>query len=330
MKWGIIGLGSAGTSHGKRVSEMAGLELAGGYDPVPEARQAFADELGVPVFDDLGALLADESIVCVTVASSSLYHADLAVEALGAGKHVMVEKPFAPDAPAVRRMIEAAHAAGRVLAPFHNRRFDPDFLMVQEVLDSGRLGTLRRIHSFVGGPGKSKGWRAVRDQAGGRLYDWGPHLLDQVLSLTSADVTDVWGVTHTPDGRGDADEYFRAEIRMADGLDITTEMSGFSFLPPMRWEILGDTGTLQVTGNIHSEFTLSVCCEGGEPEVTATTAAAERERRGDGGVRVYQAMADCVAGHGELAVTPEHALKVARVIDAVRESADKGMGSVGI
>ena len=330
MKWAVIGLGSAGKGHGRRVGQVTDLELAGGYDPVAEAREAFAEELGVPVYVDLAALLGDASIDGVTVASSSLYHAELAIQALQAGKHVLVEKPFATDAPSAQRMVDAARAAGRVVAPFHNRRFDVDFLMVREVLDSGRLGTLRRVHSFIGGPGRSKSWRAVRAQAGGRLYDWGPHLLDQVLSLTDAEVVSVWGVTHVPDGRGDADEYFRAELRLADGLDITTEMSGFSYLPPMRWEILGDTGTLQVTGNIHGEFALGVCCEGGEPEVTETTAAAERETRGDGSIKIYEALVDHIAGRGDLAVTPEHAVKVARVIDAVRQSADQAKGSVDL
>jgi len=328
MKWAIIGLGGAGTGHAGRVGLVPGLELAGGCDPDAEARKRFADAFGVPVYEGVDALLAQSSIGGVTVAASSLSHAELAIRALRAGKHVLVEKPFAPDAPSAQRMIDVARECGRVVAPFHNRRFDPDFLMVRQVLDSGRLGRVRRIHSFVGGPSPSTGWRAERAMAGGRLYDWGPHLLDQVLSLTPSPVSDVWGVMHVIDERGDADEYFRAELRFEDGLDVTVEMSGFSYLRPMRWEVLGEKGTLQLTGDIHGEFTMTVACEGGEPQVTHTTARAEKERRGHGDVLIYKSLLDHIAGRGPLAVTPQEALRVARVMDAIRRSAEVEKGSV--
>ena len=129
-------------------------------------------------------------------------------------------------------------------------------------------------------------------------------------------------------GRGDADEYFRAELRFEDGLDVTVEMSGFSYLPPTRWEVLGEDGTLQVTGNIHGEFALVLACEGGEPQVTRTTASAEKERRGHGDVLIYESLLDHIAGRGPLAVTPQEALRVAGVMDAIRRSAQEQKGSV--
>ena len=324
MNWAIIGLGGAGKGHALRTAEVPELELVAGCDPVAEAREAFAEAFDVPIFESPAAMFAEVDIDGVTVAASSLTHAELTIEALRAGKHVLVEKPFATKAAEAGRMLEAAKEADRVVAPFHNRRFDPDFLMVREVLDSGKLGKVRRIHSFVGGPSASAGWRAVRTQAGGRLYDWGPHLLDQVLSLTTAPVVDVWGVLHVLAARGDADEYFRGELRCGDGLDITIEMSGLSYLRPMRWEVLGEQGTLQLTGNIHGEFTLTVCVNDGEPERITTTAPAERDKRGDGGVLIYEALVRHIRDEGPLAVTGEDALRVIRTMDAIRESAERG------
>jgi len=320
MKWAVIGLGGSGTGHARRIAQMPELELVGGYDPRADARDAFTRAFDVPAWESLDSLLASPELDGVTVAASSLLHAALAVQALQAGKHALVEKPFAPDAALAGRVLEAAREAGRVVAPFHNRRFDPDFAMVCEVLGSGRLGRVRRIHSFVGGPSPSTGWRTVRAEAGGRLYDWGPHLLDQVLSLTDAPVAEVRGILHTLEERGDADEYFRAELRFADGLDATVEMCGFSFLPPMRWHVLGEKGTLQVTGNIHGEFSVAVACEGGEPEVIATSAAAERERRGDGALLIYRSLVRHIAAGEPLAVTADDALRVARVLDAILKS----------
>lgn len=274
----------------------------------------------MPAAANLGDLLGRPDISGVTVATSSLQHGAVARQALAAGKHVLVEKPFGMTAAEVGTVMAAAEAAGVVVAPFHNRRFDPDFLVVREILNSGRLGRVRRIHSYVGGPYPNAGWRTQQAQGGGRLYDWGPHLLDQVLSLAQTLPRTVWGVTHTLPGRGDADEYFRADLSFADGLDVTVEMSGFSYLPPQRWEILGEKGSLQVTGNIHGDFQVSVGIGTGEPEVRHTSAEAERSVRGDGAVTVYGELAAHLERDWPLTVAGADALRVATVMDAIRES----------
>jgi len=324
MDWAIIGLGGSGQGHARRLAAVPELRLAGGYDPLPAARAAFEQAHGVPAEADLEALLARPEIAGVTVATSSLQHATVAQAALAAGKHVLIEKPFGMNAAEVETVLATAAAAGLVAAPFHNRRFDPDFCLVRECLATGRLGRVRRIHSFVGGPSPNEGWRARRDQAGGRLYDWGPHLLDQVLSLARATPTLVWGVTHVLAGRGDADEYFRADLRFADGLDATVEMSGYSYLTPQRWEVLGELGTLQVTGNLHGQFQLRLGLGDGQPEVIESTAAAETARRGEGGVLIYRQLAAYLANGQPLTVTGQDALRVARVVDAVRQSDQHG------
>jgi len=325
MKWAVIGLGGAGLQHAERVVEVDGLELAGGYDPLPEANKKFEAELGVPAYESLEALLADDSVEAVVIATASGVHAELTTRALEAGKHVLVEKPFATGAADAQRMIDVARKTGKIVAPFHNRRFDPDYLMVREVLASGRLGLVRRIYSSFGSTNPSKGWRRFKDSGGGRLYDWGPHLIDQVLALVGSPITDVAGVMYPfAAGEGDADEYFRTDLRFADGPSVTVESCGFTYIRPTRWVIYGEDATLELTGNIHGEFTMSVCPAGGEPESTTTTMLAERETRGQGPVIVYEHFRDCILGTGDLAVPPEDAVRVATVIDAVIRSADEG------
>ena len=134
----------------------------------------------------------------------------------------------------------------------------------------------------------------------------------------------MWGTTHVLPERGDADEYFRAVLRFADGLDVTVEMSGFSYLPPQRWEILGELGSLQVTGNIHSDFQLSVGIGMGEPEVTHTSATAEAAARGDGAVAIYRQLAAHIERGEPLQVTGADALRVTKVMDAIRQSDESG------
>jgi len=325
MRWAVIGLGGAGRQHAERVVEVDGLELAGGYDIRPEANRKFEAELGVPAHESLEALLADDSIEAVVVATSSGVHAEVTIRALEAGKHALVEKPFATNAADAQRMIDVARRSGRIVAPFHNRRFDPDFLMVREELDRGRLGLVRRICSSFGSTNPSKGWRRFKDAGGGRLYDWGPHLIDQVLALVPSPISDVSGVMYPfAAGPGDADEYFRADLRFDDGPSVTVESCGFTYIRPTRWVLYGEDATLELTGNIHGEFTMSVCPAGGEPEAVTTTMLAERETRGLGPVIVYEHFRDAILGDGDLAVPPEDAVRVATVIDAVIRSAEEG------
>ena len=329
LSWAIAGLGGAGLGHARRVTQVEGLELVGGCDPSAEAQERFAAETGCPTYADLATLLAEARPQGVTIASPSALHGELAIQALEAGADVLVEKPFAPDIETAQEMVAVAQAAGRVLAPFHNRRFDPDFLVVSEVLESGRLGVVRHIHSTVGGPGGNQGWRAVRALGGGRLYDWGPHLLDQVLALNPAPVIDVWGVLHVLEsGTGDADEYFRGELRFVDGPDVTVEMVGYAFLRPTRWVVYGEQGTLEVRGNIHGEFSLTVCQKDGQPHTVTTTRKAEEQRRGDGALLIYAGLRDHILRGEPLPVSAEHALRVTQVIDAIRRSAEVEKGSV--
>ena len=167
LNWAVIGLGGAGRGHAHRIDHAEGMALAAGCDPSPEAREAFAGTFGAPACEQVSELLAMDWVDGVTVAAPSQLHARLAIQALEAGKHVLVEKPFALNAAEAERMVAAARSAECVVAPFHNRRFDPDFLLVREALEVGCLGPIRRIHSFVGGPSPMTGWRTRRDRAGG-------------------------------------------------------------------------------------------------------------------------------------------------------------------
>ena len=101
-------------------------------------------------------------------------------------------------------------------------------------------------------------------------------------------------------------------------------MSGFSYLPPQRWEILGELGSLQVTGNTHGDFELRVCSGRDEAAVTRTNADAERAAGGDGAVAIYRQLVAHIERGLPLAVSGADALRVATVMDAIRKSDETG------
>jgi scyllo-inositol 2-dehydrogenase (NADP+) len=180
----IVGWGGAArTWHRPLIEATSGLVLSGAVSSRPGA--VAADCPDVPVWPDLTSALAQTAPDLVVLATPPDTHALQAAQALEAGCHVLVEKPFTARLDEALDLLRRAQAARRVLAVFHNRRWDGDFLTVRRLIAEGRLGPLVRVDSRMDRwrPTVRARWRE-RDGAGGGLWwDLGPHLLDQALVL---------------------------------------------------------------------------------------------------------------------------------------------------
>ncbi|GAA0315370.1 oxidoreductase [Sphingomonas oligophenolica] len=182
---GVIGYGLAGASfHAPLIAAVDRLELAAIV--TSRADEVARDHPGVAVVASAEALIADPSIGLVVIATPNHLHVPLARAALEAGKHVVVDKPFAVDPTDGEALIALARTRGLMLSVFHNRRWDSDFLTVRGVLDSGALGEvmLAELRWDRFRPAIKGGWReASVEEGGGMLADLGPHLIDQALAL---------------------------------------------------------------------------------------------------------------------------------------------------
>lgn len=181
----VLGYGLAGrVFHCPFLTAVPGLELAAimqrhgdaAAEIYPQARILRSPE----------EALADPTLDLVVIATPNDTHAPLALAALATGKHVIVDKPLAPTSAAIAELIAAAKQSGKLLIPFHNRRWDGDFLTLQQVLATGELGRLAKVIShwdrFRPAP-RPGAWREAPGDAHGLLQDLGPHLLDQALAL---------------------------------------------------------------------------------------------------------------------------------------------------
>jgi predicted dehydrogenase len=121
----------------------------------------------------------------VVVATPSVTHAELAMAALDAGKHVVVEKPLALSLEDARRLGAAAAGSGRMLATFQNRRWDGDFLALLQLAAGGGLGEISHLESHFDRfrPDVRQRWRERPGPGSGVWNDLGPHLVDQALQL---------------------------------------------------------------------------------------------------------------------------------------------------
>src|SRR5690606_36612988 len=132
-------------------------------------------------------LFADDLIELVVVNTPNDTHVDFARKALLAGKHVLIEKPFAPTFKDAAQLFELGAKVGKKVLPYHNRRFDSDFLSLKEVIEKGFVGKPIELHIRFDRytPGLSqKVFKEKKNRAAnGVLFDLGSHLLDQTISL---------------------------------------------------------------------------------------------------------------------------------------------------
>ena len=179
---GLIGYGLGGRAfHAPYVMATPGMTLCAVVSRDPA--KVHAGLPGMQVVPDVDALLALPGIDLVIVCSPDELHADHAIAALRAGKHVLVDKPFATTLADARRVAAEAEAAGRLLTIFQNRRWDADFRTLRRLIAEGRLGEIIQFESHFDRwrPTPATTWKDAR--AAGIWQDLGPHLIDQALCL---------------------------------------------------------------------------------------------------------------------------------------------------
>lgn len=218
LRVGLVGYGFAGkTFHAPLLGTTPGLTLAAIASSKPDV--VLADWPEATVYPTPEALIAAPDIDLIVIATPNDTHAPLAQAALAAGKHVVVDKPFTLTVAEAEALQAQAAQVGRVLSVFHNRRWDADFLGLQQLLASGRLGRVTELTSRFDRyrPEVRQRWREAAVVGAGIWYDLGPHLIDQALTLfglpdaISADlalrrdgaqaVDDALAVLHYPDKR---------------------------------------------------------------------------------------------------------------------------------
>lgn len=184
IKTAIIGWGLSGTCfHAPIIDALPEFELVAVVSSRPEA--VHADRPGIAVFPTIEALLATSEAELVVIASPSDQHFLQAKSALDAGRHVVVEKPFVLSSRHGFELDRLARAVGRVLAVYHNRRWDTEALTLQKVIRDGRIGRPHTLfaHFDRWRPQVRDRWRERAGPGGGVLWDLGPHLVDRALCV---------------------------------------------------------------------------------------------------------------------------------------------------
>lgn len=239
---GVVGWGFASTTfHAPLIQATPGLRLVA----VSSSR---ADELAqtnpsFTVEPTPEALFARSDIDLVVIPTPNDTHHPLAAQALAAGKHVVVDKPFTLSVDEADDLIARAQQADRLLSVFHNRRWDGDFLGLQDILNSGVLGRVTHFESHFDRyrPQVRQRWRESASQGGGLWYDLGPHLLDQTVQLFGQPKA-LWLDTQVQRDNAVADDWFHCVLRYAD-LRVVLHASALTASVAPRFVVHGTAGS---------------------------------------------------------------------------------------
>lgn len=247
IRLGLCGIGRTG--FGRIRLELAGrlggeFELVAGFDVIHERAEQLRELFGAAAYGRFEDLLADPRVEVVVIATRSDTHAELATQALRAGKHVVVEKPMAVDLAQTDQLLaEAARARGNLFVRF-NRRFDPAFLAARGAVDQGLVGRVHSVQIRVGEYVRRHDWQTLRKFGGGQLLNWGPHVIDWALELLGGQAKEVWADTRRVAAAGDAEDHVKLVIRGANSAVADIEVSGGNAARQPMFVVQGDRGAV--------------------------------------------------------------------------------------
>jgi scyllo-inositol 2-dehydrogenase (NADP+) len=213
---GLIGYGYVSvTFHIPLINKVSGLNLKAIYSSKDIKNQENFSH--VEVFSDPNELVAQKDLNVIVIASPNTTHYDYAKKAIAAGKHVVVEKPFTVTSAQAEELIALAKEKGVLLTVFQNRRWDNDFLTIQELMKTELLGniTTYEAHYDRFRPTVRDRWREKNIPGSGTLYDLGSHLIDQALTLFQMPKT-VWADVRAEREGSEAVDYFHIVLGYDD------------------------------------------------------------------------------------------------------------------
>jgi len=332
----LVGYGYVGkVFHAPLLAHTPGLRL---HTVVSgDAGKVHADFPDVRVVADPQVAFNDDAIDLVVVAAPNAVHASLAIAALRAGRHVVVDKPFTTTLDEARQVIAAAREAGRIASVFQNRRWDGDFLTLRKLVEDGALGEVSELHSHFDRfrPQVPDRWRERAGLGAGLWFDLGPHLVDQALQLFGMPLSIEADIAIQREGAV-VDDFFHVLLRYPR-LRVVLHAGALVPAHGLRFAAHGTGGSFVKHGLDTQEAALKAGIAPGSPGWGHDPLAGTLTRAGEDGDATslvdglpgdyrgyYAALREAIRGRGEPPVTAAQALDVMRVLEAGHASAREG------
>ena len=343
VKIGVIGCGTIGSVHTNAYAKVENAEVVALCDILPDrlAEKAKLHNIA-KTYTDYNQLLADPEIEAVSVCVPNNMHAPIAIAALNAGKHVMLEKPMTLNPDLARDIIAARDASGKQLQMGMVWRQKEEAELVKEAIEAGRLGEIYQIRVKLirrrGIPGLG-GWFTTKAcSGGGGLIDIAVHFLDLVMwasnnwdpTRVSAKVyskfgspikdyhyVSMWAGPPKMDGTFDVDDYAAGFIRFGKKLTLSFEVAWACNAEDESYvEFLGDKGGVTCGSNTGKTIFRT------EVDNRIADVEVRYDNSSDGFVKELTKFANAVQGKGEVPATGEQGLVAMRLLDAIYRSSE--------
>jgi predicted dehydrogenase len=251
LQVGLLGYPpSVGELHAQATATgTTGLKLRMVCDLSQERLRAAKEVFGSGELDytqDSADLQKDPDLDLIIISTPPSNHARLALQMLGSGKHVIIEKPLALNSAEVDDLRELAERNHLLIGCHQNRRWDDDYRAIKLALNQGLIGELFYMETFIGGYGHPCGfWHSEESVSGGTSFDWGAHYLDLMLDLMPGTISEVCCTRQKRVWHDitNADQE-RIQLRYANGFEAEFTHSDLAFIPKPKWYLLGTQGTI--------------------------------------------------------------------------------------
>jgi predicted dehydrogenase len=246
IKVGIAGLGRAGVNmHCGELAKFKDLfEIVAVCDVDPKRVDSIKEKYSCKGYTQLDNFFNDSDVELISIATRSPEHTTHAIMALEAGKYVFLEKPIALSYDDALKLKAADEKHPNKLFFRHNRRFEPAFQHIREILASGILGDVYEIKLRRHNYQRRTDWQTIIECGGGQLNNWGPHIVDHALRFLESPVKEVWSDLKRVVALGDAEDHLKIILKGANERVVDLEISGGVAIPEPEYIIHGSRGSL--------------------------------------------------------------------------------------
>ncbi len=327
VRTGVVGYGAAFDMGRRHLTDTrkAGMTPCAVAEKDPERLDAVGQDFpGIELYPSVDEMLRESDVNLVVLITPHNTHAELALQCLRGGRHVISEKPFAITTEECDAMIREAASRDLLVTAYHNRHWDGCVLEALKHLHEERaIGEVYRVDARIGGYGHpGDWWRSSRSISGGVMYDWGVHLLEYGLQIIRSDVVEVSGFAKTGFWAGETpwkddtnEDVACAVVRFENGAWLSLTVSSLESNPRQgQLEISGTGGTYIFDGR-----TYKMIRQLGDEKVVT---------KGANMPSCWDAFYDNIARHltedETLVITPEWARRPIHILDLAAKSAKRG------
>lgn len=253
IRFGLIGCGRVSPRHVQSIAELADAKLVAVCDLIASRVERVAKEFNIDTYADYRRMLERADIDVINICTPSGMHAQMSIDALKAGKHVICEKPMAMNLPDADRMIATAQSTGKKLCIVLQNRYNPPMIDLRRVVDENRLGKIvlgnATVRWYRPQEYYDDSWHGTYAMDGGALMNQSIHHID-ALQWLMGEVESVFAYTATLAHRMQAEDVGVATLRFASGALGVVEGSTVTYPENLEGSValFGEHGSVKVGG----------------------------------------------------------------------------------